>query len=102
MPAKKKRRQRSPAKIGTGRKPGKRPVPADIEILDVAGAAQALGFSTKYIRQLAREGKLPGTKFGNTWRFLRSDLRSTISGGGQLGSVEKVLKARGLRITKPK
>ena len=50
-------------------------------------------------RQLARDGKLPATKFGNTWRFLRSDIRNTIAGGGQLGSLEKVLGRRGVKVT---
>ena len=95
-----KRPSRRRTKRGPGSRP--RPSPEDAEILDVEGAAKALGFSAKYIRQLAREGKLPATKFGNTWRFLRSDIRNTIAGGGQLGSIEKVLTRRGVKMGRKK
>lgn len=42
------------------------------EILDVEGAAEALGVSRRLVLRLLREGKLPGKKVGREWRILRS------------------------------
>jgi excisionase family DNA binding protein len=42
------------------------------EILDVAGAAVALGVSERLVLRLLRSGKLPGKKVGREWRLSRS------------------------------
>src|SRR5262249_17843971 len=42
------------------------------EILDVRGAAEALGVSERLVLRLLRAGKLPGRKVGREWRILRS------------------------------
>lgn len=42
------------------------------EILDVEGAAKALGVSRRLVLRLLRDGELPGRKVGREWRILRS------------------------------
>ena len=46
------------------------------EYLDTAEAAKVLKVSTKVVRRLAAEGRLPGVKIGREWRFRRGDLRN--------------------------
>ena len=75
-------------------------VPADREIVNADGAAEALGVSRRLVLRLAREGKLPGKKVGREWRFVRSDLRAWISGGGGLDSLEELIKSGKLKFGK--
>lgn len=90
-------KSRSKRRKAAGSRPRARP--QDPDILDVAGCAQALGFSAKYVRQLARQGKLPAVKFGNTWRFSRANIRATVESSGQVGSIQKVMAQKGVRVT---
>ena len=46
----------------------------DNAILDATGAAQLLGVSTRLVKRLAHEGKLPGKKVGREWRFRRATI----------------------------
>lgn len=52
------------------------------EILTTAEAALLLRVSTKTVLALGREGLIPGTKVGRSWRFLRSDLLDYVHSGG--------------------
>ena len=54
----------------------------DTNILTVAEAARYIRVSTKTMRQLARDGKVPGKKVGREWRFLRSALEAWIADSG--------------------
>ncbi len=49
-------------------------------ILTLAEAAKYTRVSTRTMRQLARDGRVPGKKVGREWRFLRSALDAWISG----------------------
>ena len=44
------------------------------EFLSTKEVAQILKIPTKTVTQLAREGELPGVKYGRCWRFLLSDI----------------------------
>lgn len=65
------------------------------EIVDVEGAAELLGVSTWTIYHLARGGKLPGTRVGREWRFVRASLIQWVANGSQADQLQKLLsKAR--------
>jgi excisionase family DNA binding protein len=44
------------------------------EILTADEAAEMFRVSTPYIRGMANNGEIPGTKMGDDWRFVRQDL----------------------------
>ena len=68
------------------------------EILDVEGAAELLGVSTWTIYQLARKGKIPGTRVGKEWRFARASLIQWVANGGHADQLKALLaKARPVR-----
>jgi excisionase family DNA binding protein len=56
----------------------------DATVLTAAEAAELLRVSTKTVLSMAREGVLPGTKVGRSWRFLRTDLLSYVHGTSQV------------------
>ena len=56
--------------------------PTSDAVLTVAEAAAFLRVSTKTMREMARERRLPCQKVGREWRFLRSALEAWVSGGG--------------------
>ena len=95
MPAK---RRSKPAKRGSPRgakrKPRKqtRPIPADPEILNADGAAAVLGITKRTLLQMAREGRIPGTKLGREWRFLRSALRRHVAGAADADTLQTLLE----------
>ena len=65
------------------------------EIVDVEGAAELLGVSTWTVYQLARKGKMPGTRVGKEWRFVRASLIQWVANGAQADQLQKLLsKAR--------
>ena len=51
----------------------------EANILTLAEAAQYIRVSAKTMRQLARDGRVPGRKVGREWRFLRSALEGWLS-----------------------
>ena len=55
----------------------------DEEILDVDGAARALGVSTRTIYSLARKGELPAMRVGREWRFSLRNLREWVANASQ-------------------
>lgn len=68
----------------------------DANILTLSEAAQYIRVSAKTMRQLARDGRVPGRKVGREWRFLRSALEAWLAnpaarvppqGGGQGAAV---------------
>lgn len=53
----------------------------DKEILTIEEAAVYLQIGKRSIYKLAKEGKIPGKKVLNKWRFEKASLRSWVSGG---------------------
>lgn len=53
----------------------------DKEILTIEEAAVYLQIGKRSIYKLAKEGKIPGKKVLNKWRFEKESLRSWVSGG---------------------
>ena len=51
------------------------------EILTIEEAAVYLQIGKRSIYKLAKEGKIPGKKVLNKWRFEKESLRSWVSGG---------------------
>jgi len=47
-------------------------------------AAQFLGYSEPYLRQLANEGQIPAYKVRGSWRFNTEELRGWVENGGQM------------------
>ena len=72
----------------------------DTEILDVDGAARALGVSTRTIYDLARQGKIPATRVGREWRFARQNLIKWIANGSEADQLKAALK--NVRVRKQK
>ena len=58
-----------------------------------------LGISKRLLLRLARDGVIPGQKLGREWRFIRSDVRASISSGIEAESLEKLLSKFGAKIT---
>lgn len=56
---------------------------ADKDVLTAEEAAEFLQFSAYTVRELAREGKLPGRKVGKEWRFSRAALLEWLKGDRQ-------------------
>ena len=48
------------------------------DMLTVQEVAEALGVTTRTIRNYIADGKLKGSKIGGQWKFLRSDLYKQI------------------------
>jgi excisionase family DNA binding protein len=66
------------------------------EILDVEGAAAALGVSRRLVLRLLRAGELPGKKVGREWRILRSAIVGWLkepAGGKEPQWLEKAREA---------
>lgn len=72
--------------------------PNDNDILNADGAAKVLGVSKGLLLRLAREGIVPGKKLGREWRFLRSDLRRTLSGGAGVDHALNALERAGVKF----
>lgn len=53
-------------------------------VLTAEEAADLLRVSTKTLLTMARDGLLPGTKVGRSWRFLRADLLAYVHGTSQV------------------
>ena len=64
----------------------------DEEILDVEGAAQALGVSTRTIYTLARQGEIPAMRVGREWRFALQNLRAWVINGSQADQLTTALR----------
>ena len=64
----------------------------DEEILDVEGAARALGVSSRTIYDLARKGKIPAMRVGREWRFARKNLREWVANSSQADQVAAALR----------
>ena len=64
----------------------------DEEILDVEGAAKALGVSTRTIYNLARKGEIPAMRVGREWRFALKNLREWVANGSQADQLTAVLR----------
>ena len=64
----------------------------DEEILDVDGAARALGVSTRTIYNLARKGEIPAMRVGREWRFALKNLREWVANASQADQVAAALR----------
>ena len=64
----------------------------DTEILDVEGAAKALGVSTRTIYNLARKGEIPAMRVGREWRFARKNLIDWVANGSQADQLANALR----------
>jgi excisionase family DNA binding protein len=64
----------------------------DEEILDVAGAARALGVSTRTVYNLARKGEIPAMRIGREWRFARKNLVEWVINSSQADQLAAVLR----------
>ena len=51
------------------------------EIVTIEEAAAYLQIGKRSIYKLAKEGKIPGKKVLNKWRFEKESLRAWVSGG---------------------
>jgi len=72
----------------------------DKEILDVAGAAQLLGVSTRTIYKLTRNGMMPGTRVGREWRFARQKLIQWVASGSETDQLVTALHKAGVQARK--
>lgn len=80
-----------------------RNVPDDKEILNAEEAAVVLGVSERLLLRLARDGEVPGKKLGREWRFLRSALRSSLSGQpDEDAELIRLMTKAGATVSKPK
>jgi len=57
-------------------------------------AAEFIGYSEPYIRQLANEGQIPAYKVRGSWRFNTEELRGWVESGGQMASPGSTSSAR--------
>jgi excisionase family DNA binding protein len=64
----------------------------DEEILDVEGAARALGVSTRTIYSLARKGEIPAMRVGREWRFALRNLREWVANSSKADQLTAVLR----------
>jgi excisionase family DNA binding protein len=64
----------------------------DEEILDVAGAARALGVSARTIYTLARKGDIPAMRVGREWRFARKNLIDWVTNSSQADQLAAALR----------
>jgi excisionase family DNA binding protein len=64
----------------------------DEEILDIDGAARALGVSTRTIYALARKGKIPAMRVGREWRFARRNLVDWVANSSQADQLTATLR----------
>lgn len=54
------------------------------DVLTAQQAAEILLLSPHHVRRLAKEGKLPATRIGGSWRFSRAALAAMfVPAGGQ-------------------
>jgi len=53
------------------------------EILTIEEAADYLKIGKRSIYKLAKDGKIPGKKVLNKWRFEKDSLRAWVSGEGK-------------------
>jgi len=67
-------------------------MPVMDDLITAAEAAKLLHLHVKRVQHLAREGKLPATRFGHKWLFSRSRLLASRAPGArddeQMGSLE--------------
>ena len=54
------------------------------EILTIEQAADYLQIGKRSLYKLAKEGKIPGKKVLNKWRFERESLKAWVRGGHQV------------------
>lgn len=64
------------------------------EVLNVEGAAKALGVSTKTILNLARKGQIPGKKVGKEWRFRLQTLLRWLGEGSHTATSSRTVAAQ--------
>ena len=64
----------------------------DDDILDVEGAARALGVSTRTIYNLARKGEIPAMRVGREWRFARKNIVEWVANGSQADQLANALR----------
>jgi excisionase family DNA binding protein len=64
----------------------------DEEVLDVTGAAKALGVSTRTIYKLARAGEIPAMRIGREWRFALKNIREWVVNSSQADQVAIALR----------
>ncbi len=66
----------------------------DEEVLDVKGAAKALGVSNRTIYNLARNGDIPAMRVGREWRFARQNLIKWVANGSEADQLKGPSRTR--------
>lgn len=51
------------------------------DILTVKETAELLDVTAEYVRRLSREGRIPATKLGNRWRYVRDEIIEWVRAG---------------------
>lgn len=51
------------------------------EVMNVQEVAELLDFHPEYVRQMARQGRIPGVKVGRKWRFVREQIIDWLKAG---------------------
>ena len=59
------------------------------EVMTVEQLAQYLNVSVTTIYKLTNEGKIPGTKVGNQWRFRKEKIDEWLDQGGKVSLGKK-------------
>ena len=47
---------------------------AEDEVMNIEEGAALLDFHPEYVRQMARDGRIPAVKVGRKWRFVREQI----------------------------
>lgn len=68
---------------------------ADLNALITAEeAAKVSGLDEDYIRKLAREGKIIGRKFGNTWMLDEISVRCYAAASASKNAIQRIMEER--------
>ena len=60
-------------------------------LITAEDAAAWLGWTTEYVRRLARQGKIPAVKAGpHSWRFYPNELQDWLAEGRPLSAQERL------------
>jgi excisionase family DNA binding protein len=54
------------------------------DLMSAQELAEYLGLSYRTVLELARKGEVPGTRFGNTWRFHRGVIENMLGTKGDV------------------
>ena len=51
------------------------------EVMNIKEVAELLDFHPEYVRQMARDGRIPAVKVGRKWRFVREQIIDWLKAG---------------------